>query len=89
LIRGSLLTLGIQPKLVHPKRWQNGLNLGKKKDHDYETVKVSGKNKGKPVTKSRWKEFLVEKAQEFYPQIAVTLETSDALLILHYQLNYV
>jgi hypothetical protein len=87
LIKGALMTLGLQPKLVHPKKWQNALELGKKKDHDYSVVRQRGKNKGKSIIRSRWKEHLVEVAQSLFPQLDVTLQTSDALLILHYQLT--
>lgn len=52
---------------VRPQKWQKALSLG-----------TSG-----GLTKTAWKNKLKGKAQELFPQIKVTLETADALLILH------
>lgn len=87
LIKGSLMTLGIVPQMISPRKWQNGLELGKKKDHDYRAIKSRGKNKGKSFIKNSWKHFLAEQAQDYFPQLKVTLSTADALLILQYQLR--
>lgn len=74
--------------LVTPQCWQKSLQIGKKKDFNYQTVLKRGKNKGKPVVKNRWKDRLVEHAQHLFPEVEnITLKTADALLILHYTRN--
>ena len=87
-IKGVLTTLGFQGILVTPQRWQKELSLGTKKEFNYETILTKGKNKGKPVVKSNWKQHLLEEAQQLYPNNQITLKTADAMLILHYGLKY-
>jgi len=58
-----------EPVLVLPQAWQRGLGLRKKK----------------PGEKSpAWKKYLLEVAQELYPDVEVTLEIADAILIGEY-----
>lgn len=54
---------------VTPQKWQKALQLGTRK---------------KSQSKTEWKNKLKAKAQQLYPDIKVTLKTSDALLILEY-----
>lgn len=69
---GVLMTMGVRVELVKPQRWQAPLSIG--------TVRSNG-------GKGRWKRRLKEKAQQLFPNCDVTLNTSDALLILDYALN--
>lgn len=68
---GCLHTLGIATTLVTPQKWQVGI--------------VTAGLKEKPERKRRIKEFV----QREYPMTnrRITLDTSDALGILHYGLN--
>jgi hypothetical protein len=68
-IVGVLQTLGVRVELVRPQRWQKALALGT----------ASGCS-----TKTIWKNKLKACAQRLYPHLRVTLQISDALLILEY-----
>lgn len=67
-IKGVVLSLGLNLRLVTPQTWQNVLDLG---------------GKGKMST-TQWKNQLKAKAQREFPDIKVTLWSADALLILLY-----
>jgi len=54
---------------VPPVKWQEPLGLGGRKSC---------------ATQPEWKRKLRNKAQELYPQIDVTLQNADALLLLSY-----
>lgn len=84
LIKGAMLALNVEFLLVVPRKWQDSLQLGKKKDYKFEVIRTRGKNKGIPAMRSNWKEHLQSKAQKLYPRIKVTLKTADALLMLNY-----
>lgn len=64
----SLLCRNIPTMEVTPQKWQKCLQLG---------------NRGNK-SKSEWKNKLKARAQQLYPDVRVTLNTSDALLILEY-----
>lgn len=68
-IRGCLMALGVRMILVRPTEWQSFFNLGKR----------SGCN-----SDTEWKNKLKAEAQRRFPQIKVTLDTADALLLLEY-----
>lgn len=73
IITGAAIALGYRLERVDPHTWQKGLGLGTKRD-----CKSDGE----------WKRKLRSKAQELYPRIAVTLSTSDALLIYDYGMKH-
>ncbi len=76
-IQGALCALNVKCVLIAPQTWQKHYNFGAKK-------KRVTKN-GKTVTdKTEWKNRLKSEAQRRFPELNVTLETSDALLILDY-----
>ena len=64
----ALLSLGIKTIEVTPQKWQKALQLG---------------NKGRSSS-TEWKNKLKARAQQLYPRVKVTLDISDALLILEY-----
>ena len=64
----TIMTRKIPLELVTPQKWIKALGLGTKS--------------GMPNT--QWKNKLKAMAQRLYPDIKVTLNTSDALLILYY-----
>jgi crossover junction endodeoxyribonuclease RuvC len=66
-ILGVCAALGIPVELVRPQRWQKALSLGTSKG----------------LTKSQWKGKLKLKALQLYPDVRVTLNVADALLIHH------
>lgn len=68
LLMGVILSRKIPVELVTPQKWMKALSLGTKG--------------GMP--KQQWKNKLKAKAQQLYPNLKVTLNTCDALLILHY-----
>lgn len=68
-IRGCLMALQVRMILVRPVEWQSFFNLGKR----------SGCK-----SDSQWKNKLKSEAQRRFPQIKVTLDTADALLLLEY-----
>lgn len=70
-IETCLIALNIKTYEVTPQSWQKTFQVG---------------TKGKKST-SEWKNKLKFKAQQLYPNVKVTLATSDALLIMEYGLN--
>lgn len=66
-ILGVAAALKIPVELVTPQKWQKALSLGNSKG----------------MTKTQWKNKLKDKAIQLFPNLRVTLQTSDALLILH------
>jgi hypothetical protein len=68
---GVLMVLKFEIHLVSPQKWQKGLSLGKKGER----------------SQTEWKRFLKDEAQRLFPDQRVTLATSDALLILRFQLD--
>jgi hypothetical protein len=81
-------TLGVKLVDIPPKAWQARLGLGRS-----ERIKVPNKGTVTPEeikaakahnqrAKIQWKNKLKETAQHLFPDIKVTLKTSDALLIL-------
>ena len=92
-VEGFLVALGIPFELVTPQKWQkevglrfppvnkgqyDGLSDSERTD---EKKRISGLNaKRKRDNKNMMKEL----AQRIYPHLKVTLDTADALLILHY-----
>lgn len=67
-LHGCLHTLGFRIEAVRPQEWQKELGLGTSKG----------------LSKVEWKNKLKARAQQLYPHLKVTLQTSDALLILEY-----
>jgi hypothetical protein len=65
---GVLQTLKIQTRLIKPQAWQKGLRLGTSKG----------------MSRTEWKNKLKGEAQRRFPELKVTLKTSDALLLLAY-----
>lgn len=68
-ILGLLMGLRIKIRKVRPVKWQAALSLG---------------HRDKDKAKTVWKNKLKARAQELFPNIKVTLETADALLLLEY-----
>lgn len=69
IILGAAIALRFKIVRVPPQEWQKGLGLGNSKDC---------------ASKSKWKNKLKGRAQELFPEVKVTLKTSDALLIWEY-----
>jgi hypothetical protein len=68
VLEGIVVALGYTLHMPTPQKWQKVLGLGNSKSHE---------------SKTAWKNHLKNRAQNLYPGIKVTLQTSDALLI-HY-----
>lgn len=68
-MRGVLHAMTVPVEMVLPAHWQSTLSIPKK-------VKGMGN--------TPWKNLLKEEAQRRYPELKVTLNTADALLILSY-----
>jgi hypothetical protein len=66
LIIGAAIALGYRVERVTPQKWMKAQGLGTRGS----------------LTKAEWKRKLKSRAQELYPNLKVTLETADALLIL-------
>jgi len=69
---GVLQALGVRVELVRPQKWQKALSLG---------------TASSCATPTIWKNKLKAAAQRLYPQLNVTLATSDAILLLEYARN--
>lgn len=67
-IRGCLMALGYRIIEVRPQQWQKTLGFGTRGE----------------MTDTEWKNKLKARAQQLYPEVKVTLATSDALLLLEY-----
>ena len=70
-IIGCLQCLGYSLYEVPPQRWQKALGLPERQGR----------------TTAEWKRFLKQQAQQRRPDLKITLETADALLIAEYALN--
>ena len=68
-LRSTLTICEIPFVLVHPMKWQNGLN-----------VRIKGRHEEKADRKRRYRDI----AGQLYPAIRATLWNADALLIMHY-----
>lgn len=68
MICGILYALKLTPKVVLPKEWQ----------------KYYGLKREKGMSDSKWKNVLKDKAVELFPDIGITLSTSDSLLLANY-----
>jgi len=68
-LRGFLIATGISFEDVKPVAWQRGLGISPRK---------------KTETRTQWKNRLKAKAQELFPELTITLATSDALLLAEY-----
>lgn len=66
-IIGVCAALKLPLKLVKPQRWQKALGLGTSKG----------------MSKTEWKNKLKARAQQLYPEIKITLDVADAVLIYH------
>lgn len=66
-MKGVFMTLEVPIELVRPQKWQKHFSLGTKK---------------KAGDRRRWKNKLKAHAQRLFPEVEVTLENADALLIL-------
>ena len=62
---------------MRPQAWQRSLGLTKIRDDRIWEMSDAGAS-------GRWKNRLKSRAQELFPDIKVTLRTSDALLLAHY-----
>ena len=69
IVRGAAMALGYRVELIKPAKWQKHFSLG------------TAKNAG---GKAAWKNKLKAEAQRRFPQLTITLKTSDAVLILDY-----
>lgn len=77
-VKGVLMALGFRLEMVRPQHWQKALMLG--------TAGVEkGDSKSVKAKKKRdFKNRMKEHAQRLYPDVKVTLNTADALLLLEY-----
>lgn len=67
-LEASIMAAGFRLELVRPQKWQKELGLGTSAGMD----------------KHEWKNKLKATAQRLYPEVSVTLQNADALLILEY-----
>ena len=68
-LKGVVQALGIRLVLVRPQTWQKVFSLG---------------TASRCASKSEWKNKLKAEAQRRFPNLSVTLQTADALLILEW-----
>jgi len=66
---GVCMTLGLRVELVMPQKWQKPFSLGSSKAC---------------ASKTEWKNKIKSLAERLFPNIKVTLATSDALMILEW-----
>ena len=71
-LKGVVQALGIRLVLVRPQVWQKVFGLG---------------TASRCASKSEWKNKLKAEAQRRFPDLNVTLQTADALLILDWSLR--
>jgi len=71
-LKGVVQALGIRLVLVRPQVWQKVFGLG---------------TASRCASKSEWKNKLKAEAQRRFPDLTVTLQTADALLILEWALR--
>lgn len=95
VVKGALIAFKIKCIERTPQQWQKPLSLGKREyakiaedfpQYPKEAYKAEEKriDRLNAVYKTEWKNKLKAEAQRLYPNIKVTLKTSDALLILEY-----
>ena len=70
-MEGVIMALGIPLELCTPQKWQKHFQLGTRGD----------------LSKTEWKNKAKAEAQRRYPEIKVTLDVSDALLIMAYKVE--
>lgn len=70
-IKGVAQAMGCRIRLVRPQEW----------------IKALGFGSSRGIPKTEWKNKLKGRAQQLYPQEKVTLQNSDALLILEFALS--
>lgn len=68
-LEGVIQALGFRLELVRAQKWQKALSLHKDKD----------------MKPAEWKRKLRAEAQRLYPNVKVTLQNADTLLILEYR----
>lgn len=87
-IKGVLQALGIRTIQVTPQTWMKALNLGKKGIMRAPLISTLEEKKAvqqhNAQAKRDWKNKLKAEAQRRYPDLAATLATADALLILDF-----
>lgn len=87
-IKGVLQALGIRTIQVTPQTWMKALNLGTKGVIRAKPGSTQAEKKAvqqhNAQAKRDWKNKLKGEAQRRYPDLAATLATADALLILDY-----
>ncbi|MEI6195979.1 MAG: hypothetical protein WCS42_16790 [Verrucomicrobiota bacterium] len=71
-LKGVVQALGIRLVLVRPQVWQRVFGLG---------------TASRCASKSEWKNKLKAEAQRRFPELTVTLQTADALLILDWSMR--
>jgi hypothetical protein len=93
VIKGCLYTLGIPFEVIQPGKWQKGLSLGSRGINrgNYAGMTPAQRREEKKrisiingAVKRDWKRKLKERAQQLFPQLRVTLKTSDALLMFEW-----
>jgi hypothetical protein len=67
ILLGVAAAFKVPTVLVRPQKWQKALGLGTSTG----------------MSKTEWKNKLKAKAQQLYPSLKITLDTSDACLIWH------
>lgn len=80
-LRMALTSLGIPYTTVKATEWQRALGISPRRKARKSRPLPIGQ---KPETNAEWKQRLKRKAEELYPELKITLATSDALLILEY-----
>jgi len=79
LLVGQLLAYEIEFEEIEPRTWQRALGISPRiKPPDGRKPIV---NYVAPETTTDWKKRLQRVAQELFPEVAVTLQTADALLL--------
>jgi hypothetical protein len=88
VVLGALTTLGVRIIMVRPQMWQKALGIGtagmiiiRAAMSEEERKAARKQNAG---IKAEWKRKLKERAQQLYPDVPITLQTADAMLILEY-----
>jgi hypothetical protein len=86
VIKGALMTLGYRVVKVRSQTWQKALSLVPVKHPKMKGGEPVMKN-GKPVMEKKaaeWKRTLKARAQELFPDVEVTLQNADALLLIEW-----
>ena len=92
-LEGFLIALGIPFEVVAPTKWQRALGcpvqeiIKGKYDGMTDDQKKEERNRVSRINsanKRQKKNAMKEMAQRFFPQLKVTLETADALLLMQY-----